>query len=204
MSFTELPKIYDFPPLYTKQPNALVFNKQLETWSNIILQYCQANKIFRMNDQRLRMDLFDNKKINRSVSLDLEKKIWDHVFQAQSRIVYLKEDPSTSASSCRKIQIDKNPIKKAEYGIVLWKSIEDWGSIVLNYMVNSANGSNSIFTLYELENQSYNELFHNIDHELLKYVVQEELCKNRKRVVLMYEEDPEEDQYGELVGIKLV
>ena len=49
LSQLDFPPIYQFPPLFTRQPNKTIRNKQIETWINIIVTNCERCKIWVMN-----------------------------------------------------------------------------------------------------------------------------------------------------------
>jgi hypothetical protein len=44
----ELPKMAQFPPFYTKQPNADTWAKQQELWIDYVTSYCRHHKVFQL------------------------------------------------------------------------------------------------------------------------------------------------------------
>ena len=121
----EFPKIYSFPPLYTEQPNTTIQSQQLDSWTSIILQFCQYYKITTLtldltpkHSQYEQItiselpNLFNNKSINRLVSPEFQKKIINHLIHLKSNL-YQSQKP--------------------QFGIfILWKSLVEWG---MNYII---------------------------------------------------------------------
>lgn len=96
----DYPSIYNFPPFFTKQPNETVFKSQLEKWGEIIVQYCEAGKIWKLDKDD---GIFNNKEIDRKAS---EELVGD-IFQ------YLQDSG--------KLGMD---------GWMWWKSDEEWAEMV--------------------------------------------------------------------------
>ncbi|CAK5075294.1 unnamed protein product [Meloidogyne enterolobii] len=56
---------YDFPPFFTLQPNLQTRDKQLKSWSRLVLDYCQFNKIYSANFEEIsNSELFNNRRLN--------------------------------------------------------------------------------------------------------------------------------------------
>ncbi|SSD59426.1 uncharacterized protein SCODWIG_01187 [Saccharomycodes ludwigii] len=203
--------IYNFPPLFTKQPNIIIYNKQLETWQSLILRFCEQNKIwvttpvFNTTDNSLQKNLFQNHKINRSLDNDFQAYIWDYMLNTTQKLINLGHDNASNIiynSSTNDINSNNNNSTKY---YILWRSIEDWCSNILNYLVSTgaSSTSNNIFTLYELT-QVYGQDFYNMDLDLLRYIVVTELCNKRKRAVCLYDEEDNSKNKKVVMGIKLL
>lgn len=128
----ELPPIYNFPPLFTPQPNVLIRKQQLDTWTELIVQYCQNNKLWLMShDGQLKLSdkkqsLFNNQHINRSVNSLFIDEIWSVMLKNNKAIKY----------------------DETKY-FILWKSLESWASLILEWC--EIHGKlNQVITIYEL------------------------------------------------------
>ncbi|CAK7894045.1 vacuolar protein-sorting-associated protein 25 [[Candida] anglica] len=187
------PKIHSFPPLYTKQPNATVLNNQLDTWCEILLDYCEHYKISSISNSGKILysqydsienipPIFDNKDINRVVNDEFKSTIFRHLIQKLKRAEY------------------KNP-KSPDSGIILyWKSISEWCSVLYGYVERSGQ-LGSILTVYELTQSSDSGLpdeLKNIEYDLLVRVLKY-LVKQGKAQILMADDGT--DQIG---GVKIV
>lgn len=191
----QFPKIHSFPPMYTKQPNSTILQNQLDSWSDLILSYCQYYKITRLSltgsilysqHEDLNVDklppLFDNTYINRSVNDEFKSSIFQHMIHKLHVADYLNS-------------------KRPEAGIfIYWRSLSEWGNILYDY-VEKTGQLGSVLTVYELtklEDSVLNDSLKNLDYELLERVLKKVLVKQGKAQVLMNEEGT---QIG---GVKIV
>ncbi|KAI3403565.2 hypothetical protein KGF56_003610 [Candida oxycetoniae] len=208
----EFPKIHSFPPFYTKQPNQTIQQQQLESWANIILQYCEFYKITSLTSEGLPKhsqtsktslpSLFQNKSINRHVNADFRSTILAHLIHTK-QAEYINH-------------------KKPELGMfIYWRSIVDWGNILYDYISNTGQ-KGTVFTLYELTRQGRGENnnddddddaaaayldtdnesllpeeLQNMDELLLIKVIQEHLMKQGKAQILM-------NEHNQIGGVKIV
>lgn len=76
MNNQSLEKLYNFPPMYTKQRNEQIIHTQIQKWCDLIKLYYQHNSIFVYQDGILQ-DLFTNNKINRNVDRFFQEEILD-------------------------------------------------------------------------------------------------------------------------------
>ncbi|EDK45890.1 conserved hypothetical protein [Lodderomyces elongisporus NRRL YB-4239] len=144
LSTFEFPRIHTFPPLYTKQPNQTIQQQQLESWTNIILSYCEFYKITSLTSEgqprhsqlfskaqfNLFPLLFENKSINRHVNADFKTTILTHLIHTK-KAEYIN-------------------LKRPELGIfIYWRSVVDWGNILYDYISNTGQ-KGTVMTLYEL------------------------------------------------------
>ncbi|CAK9441532.1 uncharacterized protein LODBEIA_P54000 [Lodderomyces beijingensis] len=193
----QFPKIHSFPPLYTKQPNQSIHQQQLETWSHIILLYCEFYKITSLTSTGTPKHttsttrnvsafppIFTNNAINRSVNLEFKTAIFNHMI-----------------STKRAELIDH---KKPHMGMfIYWRSIAEWGQILYDYVSNTGQ-KGTVLTLWELTSGGTEEdanllplELKNMDESLLIKVIQEYLVKSGKAQVLINEHDS-------IGGVKIV
>ncbi|KAI5956292.1 hypothetical protein KGF54_000767 [Candida jiufengensis] len=194
----KFPKIHTFPPLYTKQPNQTIQQQQLESWNNIILQYCEYYKITSLtldgvpkNSQISSIDisnlplLFNNKSINRQVNSEFKNLIINNLIHSK-KAEYINH-------------------KKPDLGIfIYWRSLTEWGNIIYEYISNTGQ-KGTVLTLYELTKNDDDELqngglpqdLKNLDESLLIKVIKEYLIKQGKAQLLMNENN-------EIGGVKIV
>lgn len=76
MNNQSLEKLYNFPPMYTKQRNEHIIHTQIQKWCELIKLYYQHNAVFLYREESLH-DLFTNDRINRSVDNLFQKEIID-------------------------------------------------------------------------------------------------------------------------------
>lgn len=201
----EFPKIHSFPPLYTKQPNQTVQQQQIESWCNILLQYCEFYKITSLTIEGAPKysqlastlttssyskgdipPLFVNKSINRQVNTEFRNFIITHLIHSK-KAEYINH-------------------KKPELGIfVYWRSIVDWGNLLYEYIVNTGQ-QGTVLTLYELTKSDDDDdvgssglpqELRNLDEELLVKIIKDYLIKQGKAQLLMTESN-------EIGGVKIV
>ncbi|ODV78681.1 winged helix DNA-binding domain-containing protein [Suhomyces tanzawaensis NRRL Y-17324] len=188
------PKIHSFPPLYTKQPNATIAQHQLESWTQIVLEYCAHYKITSLSlagvprysqDQSLDLDtlppIFDNKEIERTVNEEFKTTIINHLIHKLHKADYINP---------------KNP----SLGIfIYWRSLTEWSDLLYSY-VDKSGQLGTILTIYELtklEDAGIPDNLKYLDEELLIKVLKEVLIKKGKAQILMNED-------GEIGGVKIV
>ncbi|AMD20433.1 HDL311Wp [Eremothecium sinecaudum] len=129
---TQFPAIYDFPPLYTRQPNSLIREQQLDTWVDVLLQYAKANRIWLMAsdghplDPRGEQSIFVNFKLDRQVQGPFTQEIWSHALR---KGVVLKDANDSY--------------------FILWKSLESWSSLMLQWF-ETCGKLNQVVTIYEI------------------------------------------------------
>ncbi|EMG47943.1 VPS25 Vacuolar protein-sorting-associated protein 25 [Candida maltosa Xu316] len=192
----EFPKIYSFPPLYTLQPNLTIQSQQLDSWINIILQYCQHYKITTLTlditpkkSQSLTSDqittlpsILTNKTINRTINQEFKQKIINHLLHLKKAEYVNPKNPSLGM-------------------FVYWRSLEEWGSILYDY-IDETGQKGSVLTIYELtknddgDSTVPSELI-NLDESFLIKVIKDYLIKQGKAQLLM-------DENNEIGGVKIV
>lgn len=64
------PREYNFPPFFTRQPQATTYHAQCSKWSSLIQSYSRARKIFKLSlIDAIDGELFHNKALNKRLSL---------------------------------------------------------------------------------------------------------------------------------------
>ncbi|SCW03718.1 LAFE_0G16688g1_1 [Lachancea fermentati] len=179
----QLPPIYSFPPLYTCQPNALIRQQQLDTWCELILEFAKTNKAWCMSQEGTIVtnseqassipSIFVNEQIQRSAAAPFIEEIWSKMLQSEKAI----------RSS------------KSTY-IILWKSLDSWSSLILQWCESSGK-LNQVITLYELTegDETLDWEFHGMDIELCEKCLLK-LCDRGRATML-------KDQ-GKVMGVKIV
>ncbi|KAL0205334.1 hypothetical protein P9112_000641 [Eukaryota sp. TZLM1-RC] len=178
MSF-EFPSFYNFPPFFTLQPIRDSLTKQLNLWSQFILDYCKHHTLFTLNiSQSSDTELFHNTSINRRLSPEAISQVFSHLI-SQERAEWLDSNKETL--------------------LIFFKSPDEWASIVTDIITSSGN-NNSICTLYELRQGSLGEgtPLHNVPHEIILKAV--DVLVNRGQATLIEEETL--DEYGVKFDIK--
>ncbi|RLV91682.1 Vacuolar protein-sorting-associated protein 25 [Spathaspora sp. JA1] len=194
----EFPKIHSFPPLYTKQPNTTILSHQLEAWTTIILEYCQHYRITRISkdgiakhSQISQLDLnslpsiFSNTAINRTVNSEFKTLIINSLIHKLHSGEYVNS-------------------KKPELGIfVYWKKLEDWGSLLYQY-VDDSGQLGTVLTVYELTKSDEDggssglpQDLRGLDETFLIKIIKDYLMKLGKAQILMNENN-------EIGGVKIV
>lgn len=192
----EFPKIHSFPPLFTSQPNATILQNQLNSWSEIILAYCQHYSITSMSidgsvlycqNEELRIEdlppLFENKLISRAVSEDFKQTIFKHLIHKLNKAEYINS-------------------KKPELGLLIYyRSLVEWSKVLYDYVENSGQ-LDTILTVYELtklEDSGLPQELKNLDYNLLVKILKNVLIKQGSAQIIM--NDDGSDQIG---AVKIV
>uniref|UniRef100_A0A915P4C9 Vacuolar protein-sorting-associated protein 25 n=2 Tax=Meloidogyne TaxID=189290 RepID=A0A915P4C9_9BILA len=120
---------YDFPPFFTLQPNLQTRDKQLKSWSRLVLDYCQFNKIYSANFEEIsHSELFNNRRLNRRLDDFGIRAVFDHLENLKH------------IEWCDKQKTRCN---------IYWRRPEEWGIQIYEW-ANSIGLLNSVVTLFEL------------------------------------------------------
>ncbi|KAJ1504910.1 Vacuolar protein-sorting-associated protein 25, partial [Coelomomyces lativittatus] len=123
------PPIYHFPPFFTLQPHSATKEKQIKLWLDLIREYCSLNRIFTFDaDKYLELELFKNKSISRSLSID-----FFHILLAQG----------VQQGYMQWITKDRKKVW------ILWRSFEEWGKLILDW-AKDHGFTNTVLTGYEV------------------------------------------------------
>lgn len=184
---TVLPAIYSFPPLYTRQPNAIIRRQQIASWIELVLAYCKSQNFWCVTSEgipvdeynKLRISIFTNSEIQRSVPQVFVEEIWSKMCE---------EGKAMGTETGRK--------DSSQY-FVLWRTLDSWASLVLQWFENSGK-LNQVVTIYELAqgDETADWEFHGMPEPLLAHCIKP-LCQ-RNRATLI------KDERGKPVATKVV
>ncbi|ORY29432.1 ESCRT-II complex, vps25 subunit [Rhizoclosmatium globosum] len=143
---------YSFCPSDSRQPTQETWIRQRTLWIEIILSYCQSQRLFLVDLNELaKSPLFDNKTINRRV----QREMIDELF---AEIVAIGNGEWE----------DKKQKKRC---FVWWKKPEEWAALI--YAWASENGQ-KICTVYEIVEGDGTEglEFHGLNMDAVKRVLE--------------------------------
>ncbi|KAL3123026.1 hypothetical protein niasHT_001226 [Heterodera trifolii] len=147
MSF-QWPWHFDFPPFFTIQPNLSTRDKQLKAWGRLVLDYCQANRIYTTDlDEISKSDLFNNRRLNRHLDLSGIRAVFEFL-ELQKHVEWKDKDKTR----CN----------------IYWRRPEEWGQLLYEW-ANSIGLLNTVVTLYELTQGEdvVKESFFGLDKDVL-------------------------------------
>jgi len=158
----QFPSYYDMPPMFTLQPVLNTRKKQLQLWTDIIVEFSKFYKKFEYSLAEVaKSPLFNNSKINRKCNIDMIKTVFEELASQGYGEWQNKE----------KTQIT-----------IYWKRPEDWGSLIYKWVSDSGK-LNSVLTVYEIQqgDDSEGQEFHNLETRVLlkalKYLEKEGKCQ---------------------------
>ena len=144
----KFPDYFQWPFFFTLQTNGEVRRKQIHMWIDLVLKFCQDNKVWKLTPALFAQNMGQNPKINRK----LDPKDIEIIFQS---LVSVKK------------AVFVNPAKPQDI-YILWKSFNEWEQ----YLYNSAMNRQSIDKLETLDyiiedDDNKNEEYYNMDKNLL-------------------------------------
>ena len=144
----KFPDYFHWPFFFTLQTNGEVRRKQIHMWIDLILKFCQDNKVWKLTPEIFAVNLGQNPKINRK----LDSKDTEVIFQS---LVSVKK------------AVFINPKKPVDI-YILWKSFNEWEQ----YLYNAAMNRQSLDKLETLDyiiedDDNKNEEYYNMDKNLL-------------------------------------
>lgn len=163
MSF-KFPPIYSFPPFWTVQPCMEAKRMQTQTWCDLILSWCKANKKEELKiADALKTDLFNNKSIGRALSQKDAEFFLDQLV--------LRQNASWADDKHTKCKI-------------IFRKPAQWANIFYQWAVKN-NSQGVVFTLYELRegDDTQSEAFHNMDQDVMLQAI-ECLVKEKKATLI--------------------
>lgn len=138
------PKLYNFPPFFTRQPNQQTYHTQLEAWRKIVIEYCRFYRIWALSlngtaltnvkaesssgddeneesepsgTEGEKASVFKNTKINREVKGDFIMTIYESLIE--------KKEASWINEQNQRLGI-----------LIYWNSLEDWATMLMNWVSN--------------------------------------------------------------------
>ena len=189
-----VPPIYAFPPLYTRQPNAIIRNKQIDSWEEILLSTARQHGLWEIDTEgkfttsttteksatpppHLQGSMFTNEAIGRTVPPLFVKEIMSHML-AKGSLVQGGSD-STAAYW------------------VLWKNMDSWASLMLEWCETTGK-LGQVVTLYELTmgDESIGWDFHGTPQGLAARCLR--LLVKRARATML------QDEYDRDIAVKVI
>lgn len=184
---SELPPIYSFPPLYTRQPNGLIRRQQINSWIEILLQFCISHKCWLMTAEGMpvgepdvsRQSIFNNSSIQRVVPQVFVDEIWSQMCE-EGKALGVQDGKRDSSQF-----------------YILWRNLDSWASLILQWF-ESSGSLNQVVTIYELSqgDGTADWEFHGMPEALLTHCLKP-LCQ-RNRATLI------KDERGIAVATKVV
>ena len=141
------PPEYSFPAFFTRQTNLATHAAQLTKWTNLVLAYCRAHRIFRLTlSQAADSELFHNKKLDRRLQLADIRELLEHM-RREGRAEYV----SVSASNTVPATTSAGGAAAGSEDVVFiyWRTPEEWAALVEGYVDETAQ-KGSVLTVYEL------------------------------------------------------
>ncbi|CAD5206787.1 unnamed protein product [Bursaphelenchus okinawaensis] len=147
MSF-QWPWHFDFPPFFTIQPNLETRERQLQAWGQLVIDYCQYNKIFIVDIVEYRKsELFCNFKINRNLDEDGIQAVFDYL-EKQKHVEWID-----------------NTRKRCH---IFWRRVDEWAQLLHDWAVGSGLvGTVLTFSDITEDEGNRNESFYNLDQDVL-------------------------------------
>ena len=163
----KFPDYYSWPFFFTLQKHGETRRKQLLMWTELILNFCKDNKVWRLSKSVFYENLGKNPKINRKLPLDSVETIFSFMIDKKSAM-YVNEKKS------------KDEI------FILWKTVAEWEE----FIYQAAVGRQSIDKLETLDyitndDDNSHEEYYKMDRELFIMILKH-LEKNGKCTVRLY------------------
>jgi len=125
----EFPQIYNMTPFFTLQPVLNTRTKQIEMWTNLILDYIRYHHIHQLSVREVSTSpLFFNSVINRRLTVNNIVLMIDHLVEK---------------GNAEWIGKDKDRV------IIYWRTPAEWANLIYQY-VNDTGLTDQVCTIYEL------------------------------------------------------
>jgi ESCRT-II complex subunit VPS25 len=175
---SKFPEYYDWPFFFTIQKHAETRIKQLQMWSDLIIQYCIENKVWRLSKSDFSTTLAKNTKINRKLSSEGINLIFEFLVQ-KNKAMFINAKNNTDEI------------------FILRRSLTEWEEFIYA-AATKRQRIETIETLEYITNDEDNESeeFFGMEVELLVLILQR-LEKNKKCVLLT-------DENNKFVGVKFL
>ena len=110
------PEYFYWPFFFTLQTNGEVRRKQIHMWIDLVLKFCQDNKVWKLTHEIFSTNLGQNPKINRKLSQNDINVIFQSFVDVKKAMFV-------------------NP-KKPDDIYILWKSLNEWEQYLYNAAMN--------------------------------------------------------------------
>ena len=150
----KFPNYFSWPFFFTIQKHGETRRKQLLMWTELILQFCKDNKLWRLSKSVFFDNLGQNPKINRKIALDSIETIFSSMVEGK-RAVYVNE-------------------KVKDELFVLWKTFSEWEDFIYQSAVNRQS-IDKLETLQYITQDDDNkgEEYYNMDKDMLVTILLE-------------------------------
>lgn len=135
----EFPRYYDFPPMYTLQPNANTRAAQLDKWSSLLQSYCAHHKLYRLSIPTAASSaisssgdstsVFTNSKLSYTLKPDAAKAVVEHM-RAEGRAEWISPTAQDGA-------------------YIYWRTPNEWASLIEAWLEDTGQRA-GVLTLFEL------------------------------------------------------
>ncbi|KAH3684343.1 hypothetical protein WICPIJ_004689 [Wickerhamomyces pijperi] len=209
----KFPKIYNFPPFFTKQPHAQTYATQLQQWIQLILDYCRYNRVWILNEKGVPLSQgnvdqdqseLTSQDLNSSTTAlddedaDVRKKgifVNDKISRSLDTLMIQEifQELITSGNASY-VNNKRNANAKTYY--IHWNTPSDWSTILLNW-IESKGQSGTVFTFYELcfGDLSIGQEFYGIHPDILELAINVLVDDGRARLL--------KDEDGKVAGVKI-
>ncbi|QKX55831.1 uncharacterized protein TRUGW13939_02929 [Talaromyces rugulosus] len=160
------PSDYDFPALFTLQPNALTRQRQMKLWADLIVDWCRYHRTFRLSlVDAVDLPLFYNARMRKRVGMQDARTIIDWMAKSQEdggggkRAEWLPPTPGGGSRSA---------VGEKTTAWIWWRRPEEWATLVADWIDETAQ-KNTVLTVYELihGDATISQEFHDIDPEVM-------------------------------------
>lgn len=188
----KFPRIFEFPPFFSKQINERTWNAQLGYWDQLILDYCSHYKIWSINIKsdiaEMDQPLFSNPRINRS----LKKEVLHQIFE------YMVDQGHAEWVSNKSSDSRNDEFKGKTTVLIYFKRPEEWANLISRY-IDSTGQNGVVVTLFELTEGELveTEEFYKIDPIILRKAL--DILVSRKKAIIMKRSNGKE-----IEGVKML
>jgi ESCRT-II complex subunit VPS25 len=124
-----LPSIHAFPPFFTRQPNAQIYETQKTTWTNLILNYYRSNRLWRIdvNQETIeKIPIFSNNQIQRTPPRRVARLILGKI-----KMEFLQELVNGMVENGQAEWVGKNTRVQA---LLFWYKPEEWANMISSWV----------------------------------------------------------------------
>lgn len=126
------PSDYDFPALFTLQPNALTRQRQMKLWADLIVDWCRYHRTFRLSlVDAVDLPLFHNARMRKRIGMQDARTIIDWMAKSQEdggggkRAEWLPPTPGGGL---------KSAVGEKTAAWIWWKRPEEWATLVADWV----------------------------------------------------------------------
>ena len=169
----EFPSHHSWPFFFTLQKHAETRIKQLEMWNQILKEFCQVNKLWKISKQFFIDNIGTNAKINRKLGSEGLNVVLNYFLYKEKTLIQCEN----------------------EHFFVLWKRIEEWEQCIYDSVVKH-HRVDTLETLEYLMNDEEvrNEEYFGIEKDLLITILK---CLEKKGKCKLLQDDS-----GNYMGVK--